>query len=54
MAQFARKVPFFRQAKDWRKRETVWVIRRNLASGKSGRSPGNEHLINSSGFSEKD
>src|SRR5690348_2635673 len=24
--QFAWKVPLFRQARDWRKRETVWVI----------------------------
>lgn len=25
-SHFVRKVPCFRQASDWRKRETVWVI----------------------------
>jgi len=36
MTQFVWKVPFFRQARDWRKRETVWVIRLRFARGKGG------------------
>ena len=34
--ELARKVTFFRQASDGRKRETVWVTRRASARGQGG------------------